>query len=139
VLFFVVLELGEMPEEAKLRPETVLFAEDEDMLRRLVARLLREYGYTVIDAASGTDALRAAAAHEGPIDLLLTDIMMPGLNGPDLATRVRMNRPEVRVLYISGFLNEAELDPGSNFLGKPFTPSDLLDKIRSVLGEAPPA
>lgn len=114
---------------------TVLFAEDEEMLRRLIGRSLRDKGFEVLEAASGIEAVRVARAHHGVIHLLLTDIVMPGLTGRELAEQLRLVRPEMRVLFISGYYAEEQLQlaPGSAFLGKPFTPAELLDKIHAVL------
>ncbi len=116
--------------------ETVLFAEDEEMLRRIIGRSLRDKGFHVIEAADGSAALGAAHEYAGPIHLLLTDIVMPGLTGRELAEQLRRVRPGIRVLFISGFYTEGQLQLGTGnaFLGKPFTPAELLAKVGAVLG-----
>ncbi len=123
--------------------ETVLLAEDEEAVRRLATMALERNGYQVIPAADGKAALVAAAAHDGPIDLLLTDVIMPGLNGRELATQFATIHPETRVLYMSGYAGEAlsaqgVLDPSVAFLAKPFVPAELARKVRDVL-DGPPA
>jgi PAS domain S-box-containing protein len=118
--------------------ETILLAEDEESVRRLTAMLLERAGYRVIAAADGKAALDAAAAHEGRIDLLLTDVIMPGLNGRQLADRFATIHPEARVLFMSGYAGEAlsaqgVLDSSVAFLAKPFVPSELARKVREAL------
>jgi PAS domain S-box-containing protein len=120
--------------------ETVLLAEDEESVRRLAAMILERNGYRVITAADGEAALEAAAAHDGRIDLLLTDVIMPGLNGRDLANRFAPLHPEARILFMSGYAGEAlseqgALDPSVAFLAKPFVPAALARKVREVLDE----
>src|SRR6185503_6508086 len=102
--------------------------------------ILERQGYRVIAAADGSAALDAAAAFDGPIDLLLTDVIMPGLNGRELADRFAALAPSARVLFMSGYAGEAlsaqgVLDPTVAFLGKPFLPADLARKVREVLDE----
>lgn len=118
--------------------ETVLLVEDEASVRRLLRELLRKQGYTVLEAHDGREALRIGAEHHGAINLLLTDIVMPQMSGGELVQRLRSLRPEVKVLYISGYadnvsLNKETLDPGKDFLQKPFTPDTLLRKLRDLL------
>jgi CheY-like chemotaxis protein len=118
---------------------TVLLAEDEVTVRRLAVRVLRRGGYTVLEAGDGEEALRLAQAHAGAIDLLVTDVVMPRVGGRVLASRVRSARPGVRVLYISGYNEEAVqhhgvLDPDTAFLGKPFTAEQLLTAVANALG-----
>lgn len=113
--------------------KTILFAEDEELLRRMIARSLREGGFRVVEAQGGMEALKAAAAQPSPIDLLLADILMPDMDGRELARRLISRRPEMKVLFISGYYKEAELESGSNFLGKPFTPGELLSRVRQLL------
>ncbi len=120
--------------------ETILVAEDNESVRRLVGTVLRARGYTVLEAAVPEAVLALAARHAGPIALLLTDVVMPGLSGPELAGRLQAARPELRVLYISGYTDDAigrhgVLEPGVSFLEKPFTPTGLLRKVRSVLDD----
>ena len=118
--------------------ETVLVAEDDPQLRSLVRRCLASSGYSVIEACDGAQALDLAASHVGTIDLLVTDIVMPNLSGKDLAERLLLDRPGLRVLYMSGYSDEAiarhgELTPGAVFLQKPVTPNALVRAVRSTL------
>ncbi len=118
--------------------ETVLLVEDEDGVRRLARAVLERQGYTVLDAASATAALRQVDEHAGAIDLLVTDLVMPHGDGRELAETVRKHRPGVRVLFMSGYMDDAvmgagEFDPRYAFLQKPFTPSVLARKVREVL------
>ena len=118
--------------------ETILLVEDEPALRSLTRRILSSVGYTVLEAEGGNDALAKLAAHEGPVHLMLTDVVMPGMNGRDLATRVVALRPGIRVLFASGYTDDAifrhgVLDEGSRFISKPYAPSELRRKIREAL------
>lgn len=124
--------------------ETILLAEDEESVRRLAAMVLQRNGYRVIAARDGKTALDAAAAHDGRIDLLLTDVIMPGLNGRELADRFATIHPEARVLFMSGYAGEAlsaqgVLDTSVAFLAKPFVPAELASKVREVLDAPAPA
>jgi len=114
--------------------ETVLLVEDEDVVRGLARRTLEERGYTVIAAADAAEAMRLGESAR--IDVLLTDIIMPGLSGPQLAERVRAQRPTVAVVYMSGYADDAlanfELDEGSGFLRKPFAPAALARVVREA-------
>lgn len=129
----------------RIRPrgsETVLVVEDEAALRPLIRAALESDGYDVHDAATAEAALSLAGGLSGPIDLLLTDIVMPGLSGPDVASRLAAARPEVRVLFMSGYSGNVVghrniLPPGAELLGKPFTLQGLLEKVREVLDSAP--
>jgi PAS domain S-box-containing protein len=115
---------------------TVLLVEDEPALRELVEETLGEGGYTVIAASRADEALERAAAHPGPIDLLLTDVIMPGISGPVLARRLLDLRPDTRVVFMSGYTANTLGQQGVNeqeVLEKPFTPAALLRKIESVL------
>jgi two-component system cell cycle sensor histidine kinase/response regulator CckA len=118
--------------------ETILLVEDEESVRRLTTIVLERNGYRVIAAPDGNAALEAAAAHDGSIDLLLTDVVMPGLNGRDLADRFAPLYPDARIVFISGYAGDTlseqgVLDPLVTFLAKPFLPADLARKIREVL------
>jgi DNA-binding response OmpR family regulator len=118
--------------------ETILLAEDDAILRPLARQLLEKLGYTVLDAEDAGTALAAAAAHRGAIDLLIADVVMPGPSGRELAKRLAETRPETKVLYVSGYTDDAivhhgMLEPGLNFLQKPFTPSVLARRVREVL------
>jgi PAS domain S-box-containing protein len=127
------------PSQERVRgTETILVAEDDEIVRRLTRRALETYGYKVLLAASSEEALAACERHEGPIALLLTDVVMPGLSGRDLADRVVGRRPATRVLYVSGYTagiiaSHGVLDPEMELLEKPFTPEGLLRKVREVL------
>jgi two-component system cell cycle sensor histidine kinase/response regulator CckA len=124
--------------------ETVLLVEDDESVRRLATLILERNGYRVIATADGMTALDAARAHDGPIDLLLTDMVMPGLNGREVAERFATLQPSARVLFMSGYAGEAlsaqgVLDPSVAFLAKPFVPAELARKVREVLDEPAPA
>jgi two-component system, cell cycle sensor histidine kinase and response regulator CckA len=121
--------------------ETVLLAEDEDAVRALTRTVLQGKGYSVLEAADGEGALRVAAAHAGPIHLLVSDVVMPGLGGRGLAERVLALRPGLRVLYLSGYTDDAVVRHGVlhenvNFLQKPFAVAALAQKVREVLDQA---
>ena len=117
---------------------TVLVVEDEPLVRDLVARTLRRAGFTVLLAEHGEAGLQLGQSFDGPIDLLLTDVIMPRMSGPALATQLLTLRPELRVLLVSGYASEAldlrgALAAGTEFLQKPFTPSVLLTRVRDLL------
>jgi len=118
--------------------ETVLLVEDESRLRTLTCTLLERFGYKVLAAENATEALEASQRYKGPIHLLLTDVVMPMVNGLVLAQQLVQNRPETRVVYMSGYTGQtfsghAALDPGSHFLAKPFTRDTLARRIREAL------
>ena len=121
--------------------ETVLIVEDEYLVRDLAATGLREAGYQVLVADNGEDALRVCAEHGGEIDLMLTDVVMPGLRGPELAERVLDLHPDTRVILMSGYAEETALkgviDKDMPFVAKPFTLQRLLEQIRCELDRAP--
>jgi two-component system, cell cycle sensor histidine kinase and response regulator CckA len=121
--------------------ETILVAEDEPAVRELTRRILQTAGYSVLTAGSGDEALAVAAANGGPIQLLLTDLVMPGMSGKQLAQRFRTERPDCRVLYMSGYFDDVVAEKGVfraevAFLAKPFSREDLLGRIRAVLADA---
>jgi two-component system, cell cycle sensor histidine kinase and response regulator CckA len=123
--------------------ETILVAEDEDGVRSLTKEVLEKYGYTVLEASNGEEALRIAERHEGPLDLLLSDVVMPRMGGPELAQELLARRPAVKVLYMSGYtdhpmVRRGVVNAGVAFLQKPFTPTVLVSRIREIL-ESPPA
>jgi signal transduction histidine kinase/CheY-like chemotaxis protein len=118
--------------------ERVLVVEDEPSVREVTVRSLRRAGYRVVEAGDAAAALAAAAASEEPIHLLVTDVVMPGMSGRDLAEALSRVRPALRVLYVSGYSHETiahrgVLDEGIEFLQKPFTPASLLARVRQVL------
>jgi signal transduction histidine kinase/integral membrane sensor domain MASE1 len=120
--------------------DTVLVVEDERSLRAIAEKILRQYGYTVLSASSVPEGLQVSAEHPGSIHLLLTDVVMPGGSGRDLAEKVMASRPDVKVIYMSGYTDDAivqhgVLVPGTVFLQKPFTPQALGRKLREVLDE----
>ena len=119
--------------------ETVLLVEDDEPLRTLAREILSIQGYTVLDAISPSEALRLADAHPGPIHLLLTDVVMPQMNGRQVADHLLAARPGLKVLFMSGYTDAAivehgVLEPGTQFLQKPFTPDGLSRKVREALG-----
>ncbi len=123
---------------------TILIAEDDPLVRTLARKVLQQAGYAVLVAAGGAEALRLADEHPGPVDLLVTDVVMPGMNGRELMRQLVRRRPGVRVLYLSGYSDEAVerhgvLDPGTAFMQKPFTPAALAAKVRTVLQGEPGA
>ena len=118
---------------------TVLLVEDQDSVRRYVALVLREAGYFVIEADSGSEALAAASAQEATVDLLITDVVMPGLTGPALAAELKPRFPALRVLYMSGYTNDIAdrhgvFDQTGSYIQKPFGADALSQKVREVLG-----
>jgi CheY-like chemotaxis protein len=118
--------------------QTILLAEDETSLRSVLRSVLRDAGYVVLDAGNGPEALDLAAGHAGPIALLLTDVVMPRMTGPELARRLRESRPSVRVLFMSGYaddrLSDLEFDGfGVSLLSKPFTADVLADRVREAI------
>jgi len=117
---------------------TILVVEDEAGIRALVRKILRRQGYEVLEAANGQDALALCKDHSGPIDLLITDVLMPHMGGRELVERLRAQGREMKVLYVSGYTEDAtiysaELAAGTAFLQKPFTLGSLLDKVKEVL------
>jgi two-component system cell cycle sensor histidine kinase/response regulator CckA len=123
--------------------ETILLVDDEETVRRFSARVLEKHGFEVLSAGTGPEAIAAADSRDHAIDLLLTDVMMPGMNGCELAELLLARRPSMRVLFISGYAEDVlasnvGLMPGAAFLGKPFKAKALVTKIREVL-DAPPA
>jgi CheY-like chemotaxis protein len=118
--------------------ETVLVAEDEPVLRGLARRILTAAGYEVLTAAEGLEALAMLEHRARPIDLVLTDVIMPGMSGVELAERIAVLRPGTKVLYMSGYTDdrlEAHAVSGARFLRKPFDRATLTAKVRSVLDE----
>ena len=123
--------------------ETVLVVEDEEPLRKLAREFLEANGYRALEAGCGEEALRLAEKFEGPIHLLMTDMVMPGMSGRELAERLGASRPETKVLYMSGYTDDAMVHlrgfhPGRLFLQKPFTLDTLARKLREVLQASEP-
>lgn len=122
--------------------ETILLVEDEARVRRLICEILGMRGYRVLETANGEEALRISASYAEPIHLVLADVVMPEMSGPDLAKRILAVRPETRALFVSGYTDEAIVHHGilpsdAVFLQKPFLPDALLRKVREVLDIAP--
>ena len=118
--------------------ETVLVVDDAPAVRTAVRAVLERHGYVVVEAPSGEAALQLAMKYRGPLDLLITDVVMPGLSGRDVAGNLSSQRPGVRVLYMSGYADDAivrhgVLEPGIRFMQKPFAPDALAQKVREVL------
>ena len=118
--------------------EAILVVEDEARVRKLIVDVLTARGYRVLEATRGEDALRISRGHKGPIDLAVVDVVMPEISGPDLVRQLTHQRPKLRVLYISGYTDEAIVhhgipESGTAFLQKPFLPDALARKVREVL------
>jgi two-component system cell cycle sensor histidine kinase/response regulator CckA len=118
--------------------ETILLVEDEDDVRALAREVLERLGYTVVEASDGAQALHVYVKERERNDLILTDVEMPRMSGREMVDRVRASRPDMRVLYMSGYTGDAivrhgVLDQSMLLLGKPFTPVALIAKIREVL------
>jgi len=120
--------------------ETILVVEDEDLVRQVVREALRSFGYTVLETGDAEEGARICKSHAGPIHLLMTDVIMPKMNGRALAKRLTLQRPDLKVLYMSGYTDSAivqhgVLEPGVSFLQKPFALTALARKVRDVLDE----
>jgi two-component system, cell cycle sensor histidine kinase and response regulator CckA len=131
-------ELANITRQSNGTGRTVLLAEDEPSVRSLTKRILERSGYEVLEAANGAEALEVARDADRLIDLLVTDVVMPVLGGRELATALALEQPDVRILFISGYNEEAiqqhgVLLPGSEFLAKPFSPDALRQKVRDIL------
>jgi len=118
--------------------ETILVVEDEELVRKLLQEILQKCGYSVLVARHGDEALSLCQRHQEPIHLLVTDVVMPHMNGGQLAERLALQRPEIKILYISGYtdhviIHTGKLEPGRAFLQKPFTSGTLARKVRQVL------
>ena len=126
------------------KSETVLVLEDEDAVRSVVQRILERYGYSVHAVASGSEALRVAREQEGRIDLLLADVILPEMSGPEVAKRIATEWPETRVLFMSGYsenevFRSGLVGPGTALLRKPFALDEVVRMVRDALDGAPPA
>lgn len=116
--------------------ETILVADDTDAIRLLVMRVLGRAGYNCLEAHHGAEALRIAADHDGKIDLFISDIYMPGLRAPEVTEQLRLTRPDLRVLYMSGFADEDVArsgGAGERLLRKPFSGEQLYDAVREAI------
>jgi two-component system cell cycle sensor histidine kinase/response regulator CckA len=133
---------GLAPVAARGGAETILVVEDQEPVRRLTCKILETQGYAVLVAADGPEALQMAERHQGVIDILVTDVVMPGMSGREVGRRLAAVRPGMRVLYLSGYADDSivshgVLAPGLAFLQKPFTPETLARRVRELL-DAPP-
>jgi len=131
-------EVSQVPERCEWGTETILLVEDEELVRRVTSRILARHGYTILEAASGPDALAVSRDYAGPIHLTLTDVVMPGMSGQELAEKLTSQRPEMKVLFMSGYtentiIHHGVVDPGIAFIQKPFRYDPLARKIREVL------
>lgn len=126
--------------EYKAGSETILFVEDLESLRTVIADSLEQLGYQVLTAASGEDALVLSSRYTGEIHLLLTDVIMPQMKGPELARKLQTDRPKMKVIYVSGYPDgvlapHGVLAPGTVLINKPFSIKVLSTKLREVLGD----
>lgn len=118
--------------------ETILIVEDDVGVRTVISRTLARLGYQVLAADGGAEAIEIIHRHSGSIDLLLTDIMMPGMNGMEVAAKVSQSNPGIPIFFMSGYadqelVNRGLLDPSTHFLQKPFSPQELGRRVREVL------
>ena len=122
-------------EMANGRSKTILLAEDESLLRELGETILRQAGYKVVTAPGAEELRSLVSEYSDPVDLLLTDVIMPGLGGQELVGLVKRRWPDIRILYMSGYSSEEidNLDRDAGFLQKPFTPGELMKKITDLL------
>jgi signal transduction histidine kinase/ActR/RegA family two-component response regulator len=134
-----ILEPGKETSDARFSGETILVVEDAEPLRDLICQALNVSGCTVLSAPEAQEALRVVSQQKGAIDLVITDVIMPGMNGPALAKEIRSLRPGIKILYMTGysgeFVRSDMLIPGVSFIQKPFTPADLRRKIRKMLAD----
>src|ERR1044071_9097784 len=131
-------KIAQMPSESN---KTILVVDDEPEIRKLVAAMVGQLGYTVLTADSGEHALVLYKNHKGPIDLLITDVIAPGMSGPMLADKLSALQPDLKVLYISGYDNthvvqKYVVERGHALLSKPFTVAELQAKVREMLSRA---
>jgi CheY-like chemotaxis protein len=126
------------PPEIGGNGETVMVVEDNDMVRQMTVDILARRGYAVLEAAGGAECLHKLRAHSGPLDLLITDVVMPEMNGKELYRQAAELLPGLKVLYMSGYAEDViasrgVLDAGVHFIQKPFVPNNLATKVREVL------
>jgi two-component system cell cycle sensor histidine kinase/response regulator CckA len=131
---------GVEPPAARTGHETILLVEDNEQVRSLVFTMLKRMGYTVLAASNGRQALSVADSHEGPLHLLLTDVVMPEMNGKELFAKTARKHPDLKVLYTSGYTDQViahrgVLNRGVAFIQKPFTVDSLAAKVREVLDQ----
>ncbi len=150
-VYFPIVEQEEQVEKEEItladvaqRRATILLVEDDESVRDLIHRVLTREGYTILEAHRAGDALILCEQHSGTIDLLLTDIILPQINGRDLAERLRNLRPNMKVLYMSGYtdktiFNPAFLEQGYDFIKKPFSPKNLLKRVQALLDSPVPS
>jgi DNA-binding response OmpR family regulator len=132
------LKVQEAGDEVPGGSETILIVEDDKEVRNLTVRILRKQGYTVLDGSFGDEAFNVCRQHKGPIHLLVTDVVMPGMDGRTLSECLSQLHPEMKVLYMSGYTDDAivrrgVMAKGMNYLQKPFTVNGLAKKVREVL------
>jgi len=121
--------------------ETVLVVENESAIRTLVQMALERHGYTVLAAESGADALRVSENHPGDIHLLITDVIIPDMNGPEISRQLAVSRPHLSTMFMSGYMDDALSDHGLraghvDFIQKPFSPRVLAQRVREILDRA---
>jgi len=128
-------------EHVSSRGETILLAEDEEGVRKYTREILKRYGYIILEAHNGVEALAVARKHSAPIHLLLTDIIMPGMGGVELTEKFKAEFPGVPVLFMSGYTDQIirHWDALSAYIQKPFTLSDLLTQVRELLDRTAPS
>jgi len=135
-----VLKPHQVPQQV-IGKETILVVEDEEIVRQLTCEMLQDLGYTVMKAGDPVEAIELCRRHGGPIHLLLTDVVMPQMDGRTLYRHLAPERPEMKVLYVSGYTEDAivrhgVLEDNVNFLQKPFTVYGLTSKVRDVLDQS---
>jgi two-component system cell cycle sensor histidine kinase/response regulator CckA len=122
--------------EVDVRKETILVVDDTEEVRKMVCQILAQHGYRVLEASDGTEALAVSEAHNHGIHLLLTDVLMPHMNGGELAERLSRINPRIRMIFMSGYTDDVRVQKtaqSATFLPKPFTSRTLTSKVREVL------
>jgi CheY-like chemotaxis protein len=132
---------GEEHRASEALMSTILLVEDEDGVRRMMHRFLERQGYQLLAARNAEEAEDIAGVYKPPIDILVTDVVMPGMSGPQLAERLKPRRPEMKVLFVSGYRHDALdqqglLRPGIHMLAKPFPPAQLLQQVETLLSQS---